>query len=179
MFIQDGTEGELSLAELQEHIEGENQRLELEGGFWAKDIVAKIEYKYCPNLTIIDTPGLISAAPNKKNGSLQAASRAVEALVRQKMEHKDYIILCLEDQADWSNASTRRLVMSIDPDLKRSVLVSTKLDTRIPQFSRGSDVDLFIRPPSNLVCNTVLSGGPFFTSVPSGEKQYCKFIALF
>ncbi len=42
---------------LQEHIESENARLEREQQFWAKEIVVKIEYKYCPNLTIIDTPG--------------------------------------------------------------------------------------------------------------------------
>ena len=41
----------------QEHIEGENGRLEREQQFWAKEIVVKIEYKFCPNLTIIDTPG--------------------------------------------------------------------------------------------------------------------------
>lgn len=39
--------------------------------FWAKEIMLKIEYKYCPNLTIIDTPGLIAAAPGRKNHSLQ------------------------------------------------------------------------------------------------------------
>ena len=32
-------------------------------------------------------------------------------MVRQKMEQKEYIILCLEDSNDWSNATTRRLVM--------------------------------------------------------------------
>lgn len=42
---------------LQEYIENENARLEREQQFWAKEIVVKIEYKYCPNLTIIDTPG--------------------------------------------------------------------------------------------------------------------------
>ena len=42
---------------VQEHIESENARLEREQQFWAKEIVVKIEYKYCPNLTIIDTPG--------------------------------------------------------------------------------------------------------------------------
>lgn len=47
-------------------------RLEREAcQFWAKEIVVKIEYKYCPNLTIIDTPGLIAAAPGKKNQALQ------------------------------------------------------------------------------------------------------------
>lgn len=32
-------------------------------------------------------------------------------MVRLKMEQKEYIILCLEDSNDWSNATTRRLVM--------------------------------------------------------------------
>lgn len=44
---------------LQDHIAQENQRLDLEQAFWAKEIVVKIQYKYCPNLTIIDTPGNI------------------------------------------------------------------------------------------------------------------------
>ena len=42
---------------LQDYIENENGRLEREQQFWSKEIVVKIEYKYCPNLTIIDTPG--------------------------------------------------------------------------------------------------------------------------
>ena len=44
---------------LQDYIESENARLEREQQFWAKEIVVKIEYKFCPNLTIIDTPGEI------------------------------------------------------------------------------------------------------------------------
>ena len=56
----------------QAYIEMENIRLEREAcQFWAKEIIVKIEYKYCPNLTIIDTPGLIAAAPGQKNHSLQ------------------------------------------------------------------------------------------------------------
>ena len=42
---------------MQDYIENENGRLEREQQFWSKEIVVKIEYKYCPNLTIIDTPG--------------------------------------------------------------------------------------------------------------------------
>ena len=160
----------MSLEDLQEHIEGENRRLDAEHGFWAKEIVVKIEYKYCPNLTIIDTPGLISAAPGRKGaGGAQAASRAVEALVRSKMERRDFIILCLEDTSDWGNATTRRLVLQVDPDFRRTVLVSTKFDTRIPQFSRAADVELFMKPARSLLEGTPLGGGPFFTSVPSGR----------
>jgi len=164
-----GREEELSLPELQAHIEDENRRLENENGFWAKDIVVKIEYKYCPNLTIIDTPGLISAAPGRKFAGLQQASRLVEDLVRNKMQQRDYIILCLEDCSDWSNATTRRLVLEADPDLRRTVMVSTKFDTRIPQFSRSQDVEMFMHPPARLLAPSVLGGGPFFSSVPSGR----------
>jgi hypothetical protein len=79
----------------------------------AKEIVVKIEYKYCPNLTIIDTPGLISAPSKGRASPLQGQARAVEALVKQKMENRDYIILGLEDTSDWSNATTRNLVLEV------------------------------------------------------------------
>ena len=41
-------------------------------------------------------------------------------MVRNKMEQREYIILCLEDSNDWSNATSRRLVMQAsqrDPGL--------------------------------------------------------------
>jgi len=90
-------------------------------------------------------------------------------MVRAKMDQKEYIILCLEDSNDWSNATTRRLVMAVDPSLSRTVIVSTKLDTRIPQFARPHDVEMYLRPPSRLLEPTMLGGSPFFTSVPSGR----------
>ena len=42
-------------------------------------------------------------------------------------------------------------------------MVSTKLDTRIPQFARGQDVDLFLHPPGRQLEPTMLGGSPFFT----------------
>nr|BAH23784.1 dynamin-related protein 5B-3 [Physcomitrium patens]BAH23785.1 dynamin-related protein 5B-3 [Physcomitrium patens] len=163
-------EEENSLEELQAYIEAENLRLEREVcQFWEKEIILKIEYKFCPNLTIIDTPGLISAAPGRKHQSLQSQAQAVESLVRTKLQHKEFIILCLEDSSDWSNATTRSIVMQVDPELSRTVIVSTKLDTRIPQFACRADVELFLRPSTRLLDGNILSGSPFFTSVPSGR----------
>jgi hypothetical protein len=144
--------------------------------FWAKEIIIKIDYKYCPNLTIIDTPGLIAAAPGRKNRVLQAQARAVEALVRSKMQHKEFIILCLEDCSDWSNATTRRVVMQVDPEMSRTVIVSTKLDTKIPQFGRSPDVELFLRPPASVLDGSILGETPFFhvsTIRKSGNKSRC------
>ncbi|KAL1328166.1 hypothetical protein AAHE18_13G354700 [Arachis hypogaea] len=85
------------------------------------------------------------------------------------MQHKEFIILCLEDCSDWSNATTRRVVMQIDPELSRTVIVSTKLDTRIPQFARPSDVEVFLSPPACTLDGCILGDSPFFTSVPSGR----------
>ncbi|CAA2974472.1 dynamin ARC5 isoform X1 [Olea europaea subsp. europaea] len=161
---------EKSLQEIQAYIEAENLRLEQEPyQFSSKEIIIRIEYKHCPNLTIIDTPGLIAPAPARKNRSLQAQARAVESLVRAKMQHKEFIILCLEDCNDWSNATTRRIVMQIDPELSRTIVVSTKLDTKIPQFARASDVDVFLSPPACTLDGFMLGDSPFFTSVPSGR----------
>ncbi|XP_014758379.1 dynamin-like protein ARC5 isoform X2 [Brachypodium distachyon] len=164
----------MPLADIQEYIEAENMRLENDPcQFSEREIIIKIEYKHCPNLTIIDTPGLILAAPGRKNRVLQSQACAVEALVRAKIQHKETIILCLEDCSDWSNATTRRVVMQVDPDLARTVLVSTKLDTKIPQFARASDVEVFLHPPTCVLDGSLLGDSPFFTSVPSGRVGSC------
>ncbi|XP_010030071.2 dynamin-like protein ARC5 isoform X1 [Eucalyptus grandis] len=161
---------QLSLHEIQAYIEAENMRLEREPcQFSSKEIIIKVEYKYCPNLTIIDTPGLIAPAPGRKNRALQGQARAVESLVRAKMQHKEFIILCLEDCSDWSNATTRRVVIQVDPELSRTIIVSTKLDTKIPQFARSSDVEVFLSPPACTLDGFLLGDSPFFTSVPSGR----------
>ncbi|XP_059445982.1 dynamin-like protein ARC5 [Corylus avellana] len=161
---------EKSLQQIQAYIEAENMRLESDPcQFSTKEIIIRVEYKYCPNLTIIDTPGLIAPAPGLKNRALQSQGRAVESLVRAKMQHKEFIILCLEDCSDWSNATTRRVVMQIDPELSRTVIVSTKLDTKIPQFARASDVEVFLSPPACTLDGFILGDSPFFTSVPSGR----------
>lgn len=54
-------------------------------------------------------------------------------------------------------------IMQTDPHLSRTVVVSTKLDTRLPQFARGSDVEMFLRPPGRLLEPGMLGGCPFFT----------------
>lgn len=59
--------------------------------------------------------------------------------------------------------------MQIDPELSRTVLVSTKLDTKIPQFARASDVEVFLSPPASTLDGFMLGDSPFFTSVPSGR----------
>jgi hypothetical protein len=51
----------MEIIPMQEHIEQENNKLEQNGdGSWfsTEEIAVRMEYKSCPNLTIIDTPGM-------------------------------------------------------------------------------------------------------------------------
>lgn len=56
---ENGQDQEMALEELQEYIEEQNQKLNAENRFSNKDIIVKIHYRYCPNLTIVDTPGAL------------------------------------------------------------------------------------------------------------------------
>jgi hypothetical protein len=47
--------------------------------------------------------------------------------------------------------------------------VCTKLDTKLPQFGSGEDLEDFIDAPLMQRMYNSMLGGPFFTSVPSGR----------
>ena len=178
----DGIERSMRLDEIQEYIDKENRRLERDPmrSFDSREINIRMEYKHCPNMILIDTPGLI-AAPRVPKGkpsgggamaqqrALQASAREAERLVVEKMKCEDYIILCVEDTNDWKHGATREIVQKADPDVSRTVIVNTKFDTRIPQFGTPSDTEDFIRAPILDRLAPHKLGGPFFTSVPSGR----------
>lgn len=185
-FLQgdDGIERPKSLSEIQNYIEAENRRLEKDPvrSFDAREINVRMEYKYCPNMILIDTPGLISAPRLRRDGStsgaanpqqraLLAAAREAERLVVSKMRCPDYIILCVEDTMDWKHGVTREVVQKADPDLSRTVIVNTKLDTKLPQFGTPNDVADFISASIIDRLSPHKLGGPFYTSVPSGRVR--------
>eukprot|EP00892_Ulva_mutabilis_P007346 jgi/Ulvmu1/4984/UM021_0001.1 len=95
---------EMSQEDLKAHIEAENVRLGSEDRFESTDIIVRIRYKGCPNLTIVDTPGLMAVL------DADDAAKQVEQIAEEKISQPEAIILCLEDNSDWVNASTRRLV---------------------------------------------------------------------
>ena len=142
----DGKERPASLQEIQRYIESENNRLEMDKVrcFDSREINIRMEYKECPNMILIDTPGLISAPKtpkgslaNAQSRSLQVAAREAEKLVIDKMNCQDYIILCVEDTSDWKHGATREIVQKADPELSRTVIVNTKLDTKVSECGAG------------------------------------------
>lgn len=178
LHCDDGVERPKSMHEIQQYIEAENNRLERDPMrcFDAREINIRMEYKYCPNMILIDTPGLINAPKlqksmpqNTQQRALWASAREAEKLVISKMQCQDYIILCVEDTSDWKHGQTRQVVQKADPDLSRTVIVNTKLDTKVPQFGTPSDVEQFLRAGILKQLSPHSLGGPYFTSVPSGR----------
>jgi len=175
-----GKEEQRSLSDIQAYIEAENKRLEQDAtrSFDPREINIRMEYRYCPNMIVIDTPGMLHPPKGRQltaqQRALAQASREAEALVLSKIRCQDYIILCVEDTTDWKHATTRNIVMQADPQLTRTVLVTTKLDTKLPQFSEAEDLEDFLKAPLIHSLYSQILGGPFFTSVPSGRVGLSK-----
>lgn len=172
-----GSERHATLEEVRAFVESENQRLERDAhrAFDAKQIDIRVEYRHCPNLVLIDTPGLISAVFQSDDDGVQhrawrrAATEAYE-LALAKARHRDYILLCVEDTNDWKvDSIARRLCQQADPGLQRTVVVNTKLDTKLVQFSQRRDVQNFLKAAPLTELQPDLLAGPFFTSVPCGR----------
>ena len=150
LICEDGIERPKSLSEIQEYIEAENSRLEKDPvrSFDSREINVRMEYKYCPNMILIDTPGLISApqipkgrggagAANMQQRALLKSAREAERMVVSKMKCQDYIILCVEDTMDWKHGATREVVQKADPDLSRTVIVRPSLSNLGLQVSKS------------------------------------------
>ena len=162
----------VSLREVQAFVRSENQRLEKDAhrSFEAKDISVRVEYRYCPNLVLVDTPGLLAFQSDDSSLSATWRRQASEAaeLALAKCKVKEHVLLCVEDNSDWGvDSVARRLCRRADPTGRRTILVNTKLDTKLLQFSRRQDVADFLAARS-LDMKGLLSG-PYFTSVPAGR----------
>ena len=183
-FLQT-TAGEraVTLEELQRHIEAENRALEAAGEFDGAEIIVRIQYRHCPNLLLIDTPGLLAPPTKDADGAADADAadadaaatptdpreRRVQELVLSKIRGDELFVLCVEEASDWLHAPARDLVARVDPSLSRSIVVATKLDTKFAQFTGADDLRHFLAAPTLHRRHPRLLGGPFFTSVPAGR----------
>ena len=170
----------------------------------------RIEYKHCPNLSIVDTPGLLLGGSaddaavvggEGEGGGEDAARRrlqaaGVEQLVRSKIAGDEAIVLCVEESNNWDVAPARsvrashepplsplapsphplpchlllpQVVARVDSSLGRTVVVSTKLDTKFAQFGAADELRTFLDALPLHRHHPRLLGGPYFTSVPAGR----------
>ena len=79
-----GKEQRLTLAEVQAFIESENRRLEQDPVrcFSHEEIHVRMEYRFCPNMIVIDTPGLISS-PAVKTRTANPQQRALAHVAQE------------------------------------------------------------------------------------------------
>jgi hypothetical protein len=177
-IVEGGTERQVRLPELRAYIEMENSRLEAAGAFEASELIVRIDFKYCPNLNIIDTPGMLTMAPTSQtspslplqpDGKSAALSIAVRDLILAQIAPVERIILCVEETRCWESSQVRSLVVAVDPDFSRTVVVSTKLDTKFAQLSTASELRNFLAARDLHATHPNMLGGPFFTSVPIGR----------
>lgn len=178
-IVEGGTERQLRLPELRAYIEAENSRLEAVGAFEASELIIRIDFKYCPNLNIIDTPGMLTMAPSSPtsfslpmqstDSKSAGLSDAVRDLILNQIAPVERIILCVEETRCWESSQVRSLVVTVDPDFSRTVVVSTKLDTKFTQLSTASELRNFLAAADLHATHPKMLGGPFFTSVPIGR----------
>ena len=182
LFLEqrDGEYRPVSAAELRAHVEAENARLADLGAYEAAEIRVRLLSRRASSLVLVDTPGLLSdAAPATGAGAdaeVRRASEAAEAIVRAQIEPKSRLILCLEDTSDWQVSPTRRAVQSVDADLSRTVVVATKLDGKLAQFTMREDLHRLMGGAELAAAAPKLRGGPLFTSVPSSTREAADFL---
>ncbi|GAQ92749.1 Vacuolar sorting protein VPS1 [Klebsormidium nitens] len=130
----------------------------------AKPIVLKAQYAYCPNLTIIDTPGFVLQA---KKGEPENTPEAIQAMVKELAGKPNRLILFLQQSSvEWCSSLWLKVAQEVDPGLKRTVIVASKFDNRLKEFAERWEVDRYLSA-SGFLGETAR---PFFVALPKGER---------
>ncbi|GIL90629.1 hypothetical protein Vretimale_15765 [Volvox reticuliferus] len=126
----------------------------------SKPIVMRAEYAYCPNLTIIDTPGFILKA---KTGELDNTPDEIMSMVKAQASPPHRMILFLQQSSvEWASALWLRVVQEVDPYFQRTVIVASKFDNRLKEFAERWEVDKYLSATGYLPPNV----RPFFVALP-------------
>ncbi|EFJ45494.1 dynamin-related GTPase [Volvox carteri f. nagariensis] len=126
----------------------------------SKPIVMRAEYAYCPNLTIIDTPGFILKA---KSGELDNTPDEIMSMVKAQASPPHRMILFLQQSSvEWASSLWLRVVQEVDPYFQRTVIVASKFDNRLKEFAERWEVDKYLSATGYLPPNV----RPFFVALP-------------
>ncbi|KAJ4841903.1 Dynamin- protein 5A [Turnera subulata] len=125
-----------------------------------KPIVMRAEYAHCPNLTIIDTPGFVLKA---KKGEPDTTPEEILSMVKRLASPPHRILVFLQQSSvEWCSSLWLDAVREIDPAFRRTVIVVSKFDNRLKEFSDRWEVDRYLSASGYLGDNT----RPFFVALP-------------
>ncbi|CAL0310657.1 unnamed protein product [Lupinus luteus] len=125
-----------------------------------KPIVMRAEYAHCPNLTVIDTPGFVLKA---KKGEPENTPKEILSMVKSLASPPHRILLFLQQSSvEWCSSLWLDSIREIDPTLRRTVIVVSKFDNRLREFSDRWEVDRYLSASGYLGDST----RPFFVALP-------------
>ncbi|XP_068665602.1 dynamin-related protein 5A [Aristolochia californica] len=126
----------------------------------SKPIVMRAEYVYCPNLTIIDTPGFVLKA---KKGEPESTPDEILSMVKSLAGPPHRLLLFLQQSSvEWCSSLWLDVIRDIDPTFRRSIIVVSKFDNRLKEFTERWEVDRYLSASGYLGDNT----SPFFVALP-------------
>ncbi|KAJ8747566.1 hypothetical protein K2173_014350 [Erythroxylum novogranatense] len=130
----------------------------------SKPIVLRAEYAHCPNLTIIDTPGFVLKA---KKGEPESTPQEILSMVKSLASPPHRILLFLQQSSvEWCSSLWLDSIREIDPTFRRTVIVVSKFDNRLKEFSDRWEVDRYLSASGYLGENT----RPFFVALPKDRN---------
>ncbi|KAI7746674.1 hypothetical protein M8C21_018286, partial [Ambrosia artemisiifolia] len=126
----------------------------------SKPIVMRAEYAHCPNLTIIDTPGFVLKA---KKGEPESTPEEILSMVRSLASPPHRILLFLQQSSvEWCSSLWLDAIRDIDPTFRRTLIVVSKFDNRLKEFTERWEVDRYLSASGFLGENMQ----PFFVALP-------------
>ncbi|XP_050371178.1 dynamin-related protein 5A [Argentina anserina] len=130
----------------------------------SKPIVMRAEYAHCPNLTIIDTPGFVLKA---KKGEPERTPEEILSMVKSLASPPHRILLFLQQSSvEWCSSLWLDSIREIDPTFKRTIIVVSKFDNRLKEFSDRWEVDRYLSASGYLGENT----HPYFVALPKDRN---------
>ncbi|XP_010272424.1 PREDICTED: dynamin-related protein 5A [Nelumbo nucifera] len=126
----------------------------------SKPIVMRAEYAHCPNLTIIDTPGFVLKA---KKGEPENTPDDILSMVKSLASPPHRLLLFLQQSSvEWCSSLWLDCIREIDPTFRRTIIVVSKFDNRLKEFSDRWEVDRYLSASGYLGENI----HPFFVALP-------------
>lgn len=130
----------------------------------SKPIVMRAEYAYCPNLTLIDTPGFILKA---RKGEAESTPDDIMRMVKEQCAPTNRLILFLQQSSvEWCSSLWMHVIQEVDPQFQRTVMVASKFDNRMKELTERWEVDKYLSASGYLPPNVK----PFFVALPKDRS---------
>jgi len=123
------------------------------------------ESKYCMDMTIYDTPGLLH--PSEGSGE---DPEITEDIVLGLAKPTNRLLVCVEEACEWALVEGIDFINRVDPRHERTVFVFNKMTNLVCKFSSAPEITSFLRGGTQLplIRAGKVTDKVFFTNMPTG-----------